>query len=72
MYNQPMSDEDWKADSDARTLSEAEMIKKDSGRMIKAIAAAKKIAERKAEEDLAMQTIAAGKVAYPNSPDMGG
>jgi len=72
MYDQPMSDSDWEADSDARTLSEAEIIKNDASRMLKAQSAAKKIADRKAEENMAMRTIAAGKIAYPNSPGMGG
>ena len=72
MYDEPMSDAEWKADSDARTLSDAETIKNDASRLLKAQSAAKKIAEQKAEESMALRNIAAGKIAYPNSPDMGG
>ena len=72
MYDEIASDMDWEADNDARTLADAEIIKNDANRMIKAQAAAKRIAERNAKENMSLLNIAAGKIAYPNSPNMGG
>jgi len=40
----------WRAESDARTLSEAEVIKGDDGRMKAAAEVAKKLAEEKKSE----------------------
>ena len=43
-------EERWEAESDARTLSNAEVIKQDPDRMKKAIQAAKRITEDKQKE----------------------
>jgi len=53
----------WKAESDARTLCEAEAIKSDKGRMGKAAKAAKQMAKDKNVEAMAMRKIAAGKAS---------
>jgi len=72
MYDMPMSDNDWQAEDDARTLSEAEVIKSDASRLSKAEAAAKTISERKQKEAEAMKKIATGGMVYDKSPNMGG
>lgn len=71
MYNStPVSDNEWQADCDARTLSEAEVIKKDAERMNRAQKAAAKILEEKEKENSAMKKIASGGIVYDKSPDM--
>jgi hypothetical protein len=66
----PMTDEEWEAHSDARTLAEASLIRGDSGRMVKAQEAARKISEKADEEKEAMKRIAQGRLMFPNSPEM--
>ena len=48
----PKSDKEWQAESDARTLAEAEQIKQDASRKKAAEKAAAKLAKEK-EDDLA-------------------
>lgn len=58
----PSSENDWKAECDARTLRDAVCIMKDSGRKEKAMAALKKMAKEEEEEKQAMQDLIEGKV----------
>lgn len=48
----------WKAESDARTLSEAEIIKKDESRLVAAQEAAKELAKDSKKEAEAMDDVA--------------
>lgn len=66
----PLTDEEWRARDDARTLAEAELIKSDSERMNVAQEAALKMADENKEEKEAMEGIAQGKSMFPNSPEM--
>ncbi len=52
------SEEKWQAESDARTLAEATMIKKDQGRLDKATTAADRMAEEKAKEAASLKQVA--------------
>ena len=71
MYPKAMSsDNDWQAECDARTLSEAEVIKADADRLNKATSAAKKMAEREEKEKASLRKVAAGGMIYDKSPDM--
>ena len=64
----PTSEEDWEAESDARTLAEAEGIKAVPEKMKKAQAAAKRmLAEEKAKAE-AMEKIAGAKFDYKDKP----
>jgi hypothetical protein len=65
-----LTDEEWRARDDARTLAEAELIKADAGRMNKTQEAAIKMADENKEEKEAMENVAAGKHMFPNSPEM--
>ena len=51
-------DRDWEAESDARTLADAESIKNDPGRAVKAMKAAKKLAKECAQDAEAMALVA--------------
>ncbi|MBF0501480.1 MAG: hypothetical protein HQM09_15170 [Candidatus Riflebacteria bacterium] len=59
----PINDDKWMAESDARTLSEAEAIKCDPKRSKAACDAAKGMADKKMEEAMAMKKIAGKKKA---------
>jgi hypothetical protein len=61
-----LSDAEWQAKDDARTLAEAEEIKMDKERLERAKAAANKILEEKREEAKAMAKVAR------KSPDKNG
>ncbi len=52
------SEEKWQAESDARTLAEATMIKKDQSRLDKATTAADRMAEEKAKEAASLKQVA--------------
>jgi len=58
-----VEDNDWQARVDALTLIQAEQIKADSVRLRKAVAAAQKMADEKAEEAKAAKKIASKRVA---------
>jgi len=58
------SDRDLESECDARTLAEAEVIKKDATRHERAQAAATRLAEEKKKEADAMAKIADGKGWY--------
>ena len=61
----PKSEADWKAESDAHTLAEAEVIKTDKSRNSAAKKAAKKIATDQNARAAAMNQVAAGKTSKP-------
>ena len=52
----------WHAESDARTLSEANIIGKDKSRLTAAIQQAKIMAEKEQEEAKSMKTVAKRKI----------
>ena len=58
-YDEPKTDEEYAAHSDARTLAQAEEIRADKQRLSKAREAAKALAEKEQEEATAMKKIAA-------------
>ena len=70
LYDEPMSEKDWQAESDARTLATAETIRADAPRLTKATEMARKMAEREEKEKEALSKIAEGKAIYNNSPDL--
>ena len=55
------SEETWRAESDARTLIDAEAIKADKARQKKALAAAKKMVKEKQDEAKAAQKVVGKK-----------
>lgn len=61
-------EEKWQAESDARTLAEAEVIRKDGPRLKKAQKAAKQMEKERKDEAEAMAKIANAKLDYSNSP----
>ncbi len=60
-------DEKWQSESDARTLQDAVVIKNDSGRLKKAVEAAKRLAKEKMKEAEALAGIAKGKTVLTRS-----
>lgn len=61
-----MSDFDnWEAEQDARTLAEADVIRKDTTRRAAAESAAVDMADRQKKESEAMAKVAAGQLSYP-------
>lgn len=58
----PLTEKQWQAECDARTLADADKIKKDRKRVNDAIKAAKKMAKDKMAEAQAMSKVARGKV----------
>jgi hypothetical protein len=58
MVESPISEKEWQSRYDADTLSNAEIIKADQDRLNAAQAAAKKMADEKAEEKVAMDKVA--------------
>jgi hypothetical protein len=61
----PTSEENWQAESDARTLAEADVIKKDTARRTAAEKAAVDMAKRQKDEAAAMSKVAKGQLSYP-------
>jgi hypothetical protein len=59
----PMSDWEWKARDDARTLAEAEAIKKDQTRLDRAQKAAAKMVEDETDRLKGLKKVAGKKVA---------
>jgi hypothetical protein len=57
----------WRAEEDARTLAEAEMIKKDSARLKSAQQAAAKMAKEAADRAAGMRKVASKKGAFKAS-----
>lgn len=66
------SDADWEAESDARTITEAEVIKADQGRFTRAQAKAKIMLEEKQIEAKALKKLANAKMDYSKSPKLPG
>lgn len=58
-------EKDWQAESDARTLVEAEVIRSDPERLKAAQEKAKKMADEKKRESEAMSRLANGQLDYP-------
>lgn len=63
----PKTDEEWQAESDARTLAEAETIKADAGRNLKAQKAAARLLDEKEKEAEALRMLANAKMDYSKS-----
>lgn len=61
----PTSDRNWEAESDARTLAEADVINKDNTRRTAAVKAAVDMAKRQEDEAAAMAKVAKGQLSYP-------
>ena len=57
-------DQDWRAESDAHTLAEAEEIKADQDRLTAAVEAGKKLSEESSKRASRMKVIA--NQLYPN------
>ena len=58
MPSEVWSEAKWQAESDARTLAEATVIKKDNNRLNKATTAADRMATEKAEEAASLKQVA--------------
>ena len=67
-YGESMTAEDkkWQAECDARTLADAEAIKKDEERLNAAKEAAKTMVDEKQAEAEAMAKVASGVFSYPS------
>ena len=61
-----MDEKEWQAESDARTLVEADVIKSDPERLKAAQEKAKKMVEEKKRESEAMDRVANGQFDYPS------
>lgn len=59
-------EKEWRAESDARTLVEADVIKSDPERLKAAQEKAKKMVEEKKRESEAMDRVANGQFDYPS------
>ncbi len=57
----------WRAEDDARTLANAQVIQEDPQRHVLAKRAAQRIAKQEKESADAMQNVAAGKKVTPNT-----
>lgn len=57
-------EKDWRAEDDARTLSNAEAIKADPERMDRAAKAAKRMLEEEKARTEGLQKVAKGQLAY--------
>ena len=62
---EPTSEQNWEAENDARTLADAEVIRKDSKRAGAAAKAAVDMANRKQDEVEAMRKVSTSQLAYP-------
>lgn len=60
-----MPDSRWKAEMDARTLAEAEVIRSEPSRLLKAQSAAARLQEDEKKEAAAMGKVARGSRAKP-------
>ena len=60
-------DKRWQAESDARTLAEADVIKQDKPRLDAAATAAQRMAEKQREEAAAMSRVAKKKPAQTST-----
>lgn len=60
----PTSERNWEAESDARTLADADVIRNDIARRTAAEKAAVDMAKRQKDEAAAMAKIAKGKLDY--------
>ncbi len=69
MNNAPKSDEDWQADCDARTITEAEAIKADEPRLKRAQTAAKRMLEEEEAKRKALEKLANADF-FPNTPEL--
>lgn len=69
-YDTPISADEkrWRAESDARTLAEAERIKNDQPRLTEAQAAANRMADEEAEQARAMRKVAGRKKPGGSGP----
>ncbi len=70
----PEEDRDWEAENDAETLANAEQIKGDPSRAIKARNAARRLSEKKEKESAAMDAVAGkrGDIAHAMDTRRGG
>ena len=62
---EPVSEQNWEAENDARTLAEASVIQKDSKRVEAASKAAVDMANRQQEEAEAMRKVSTSQLSYP-------
>jgi hypothetical protein len=58
--NGPISEDNWQAESDARTLAEADVIKKDTNRRVAAEKAAVDMVKKQKDEADALAKVASG------------
>jgi hypothetical protein len=63
--NGPISEDNWQAESDARTLAEADVIKKDTNRRVAAEKAAVDMVKKQKDEADALAKVASGQLSYP-------
>ena len=68
MAIRPVSEQEWQARDDARTLMNAELIKNDTARLLKAQEVAKRLAEEQNKEASLLNKIA-GKGQQKESPN---
>ena len=64
-------DRDWEAEGDAKTLAQADAIRKDEQRLHKATAAAVKLAKETRDEAASMSKIANQEMFAKSAKDMG-
>jgi hypothetical protein len=60
-----INENNWQAESDARTLAEADVIRKDNSRRIAAEKVAIDMARKQKDEATAMAKVASGQLSYP-------
>ena len=65
MLGEIPSEDKWQAESDARTLAEADVIRKDTNRRTAAEKVAEEMAKRQEAEAAAMAKVAKGQLSYP-------
>ncbi len=65
MMTQPIEEDNWEAQSDARILAEADVIQKDTARRTAAEKAAVNMAKKQKDEADAMSKVADGQLSYP-------
>ncbi|KKN77583.1 hypothetical protein LCGC14_0358580 [marine sediment metagenome] len=61
-------DSNWEAESDARSLAEADVIRGDSNRLTAAKKAAVEMARRQKEQADSIAKVAKGELSYPPPP----
>ena len=62
------NDKIWRAESDARTLAEADVIQKDKNRLKMAVKTAKKMADERMKEATSMKKVANKNTETPKKP----